>query len=130
MGESGWTAPLPLESNANTEAPEDFNIKPVLIRARIPEWGTVHEITARLELVGNGFERTLVSQRWPSQLTIGLCLHLLWPWSVGLPSANGAAICIAWVRPKHILRSESHNCQLQPAHIGKQGIWYSIAWAS
>ena len=60
VGESGWTTPLPLESNANTEAPEDFNIKPVLIRARIPEWGTVHEITARLELVGNGFERTLV----------------------------------------------------------------------
>ena len=60
MGESGWTPPLPLESNANTEAPEDFNTKPVLIRARVPEWGTVHEITARLELVGHGFERTLV----------------------------------------------------------------------
>lgn len=68
MGESGWTSPLPLESNTNTEAPEDFNIKPVLIRARIPEWGTVHEMTARLELVGNGFERTLVSQRWLPRL--------------------------------------------------------------
>lgn len=65
VGESGWTSPLPLESSANTEAPEDFNIKPVLIRARVPEWGTVHEITARLELVGNGFERTLVCQYWP-----------------------------------------------------------------
>jgi len=33
----------------------------VLIRADIPEWGTVHEIVARLDLVGSGFERTLVS---------------------------------------------------------------------
>ena len=72
VGESGWTSPLPLESNANTEAPEDFNIKPVLIRARIPEWGTVHEITARLELVGNGFERTLVRLHRP--LSPRMCL--------------------------------------------------------
>ena len=61
MGESGWTAPLPLESSAGEEGPDDINTKPVLIRARIPEWGTVHEIVARLELIGGGFERTLVS---------------------------------------------------------------------
>lgn len=60
VGESGWTAPLPLESNAGAEGPDDINTKPVLIRARIPVWGTVHEIVARLELVGGGFERTLV----------------------------------------------------------------------
>lgn len=63
MGESGWTAPLPLESSAGAEGPDDINTKPVLIRARIPEWGTVHEIVARLELVGGGFERTLVAPR-------------------------------------------------------------------
>lgn len=61
MGESGWTAPLPLESGTGDEGPDDINTKPVLIRARISEWGTVHEIVARLELVGGGFERTLVS---------------------------------------------------------------------
>lgn len=61
MGESGWTAPLPLESSASAEGPDDINTKPVLVRARIPEWGTVHDIVARVELVGGGFERTLVS---------------------------------------------------------------------
>ena len=62
MGESGWTQPLPLESSAGAEGapPEDINTKPVLVRARIPEWGTCHELVARLELVGGGFERTLV----------------------------------------------------------------------
>ena len=72
MGESGWTPPLPLESNANTEAPEDFNTKPVLIRARVPEWGTVHEITGRLELVGHGFERTLVRLQTHLQTPAGM----------------------------------------------------------
>jgi hypothetical protein len=38
----------------------------VLVRAEIPDWGTVHEIVARLDLVGSGFERTLV----------GFLLHL------------------------------------------------------
>ena len=80
VGESGWTSPLPLESNANTEAPEDFNIKPVLIRARIPEWGTVHEITARLELVGNGFERTLVRLHMMQGFLSAFCAEWQCPW--------------------------------------------------
>ena len=95
MGESGWTSPLPLESNANTEAPEDFNIKPVLIRARIPEWGTVHEMTARLELVGNGFERTLVSHRRPPRLS--LCLALAGPEPLHLPAPVDSLWGLLWV---------------------------------
>ena len=78
VGESGWTSPLPLESGGGgEEGPDDINTKPVLIRARIPEWGTVHEIVARLELVGGGFERTLVRSS-SAQLflaRIHQCLH-------------------------------------------------------
>ena len=38
-----------------------MNIKPVLLRAQIPEWGTVHEMVARVEMAGAGFEHTMVS---------------------------------------------------------------------
>ncbi len=38
-----------------------MNTKPVLLRAQIPEWGTVHEVVARVEMAGAGFERTMVS---------------------------------------------------------------------
>ncbi len=38
-----------------------MNTKPVLLRAQIPEWGTVHEVVARVEMAGTGFERTMVS---------------------------------------------------------------------
>ena len=37
-----------------------MNTKPVLLRAQIPEWGTVHEVVARVEMAGSGFERTMV----------------------------------------------------------------------
>ena len=63
VGQSGWTRPLPLENGSVGSEVEDFNTQPVLIRAKIPEWGTVHEVVARTELVGRGFERTLVSSR-------------------------------------------------------------------
>ncbi|KAK9815130.1 hypothetical protein WJX73_008307 [Symbiochloris irregularis] len=54
VGESGWTESIPLEKKA-----DQLNTKAVLIRARIPSWGTKHEIVARLELVGGGFARTM-----------------------------------------------------------------------
>lgn len=60
VGESGWAPPLPLESSDNSQT-EDLNTKPVLLRARIPEWGTVHEIVVRVDMAGSGFERTMVS---------------------------------------------------------------------
>lgn len=59
-GNSGWTDPLPLDSVAAASTGEASS-KPVLVRAAIPEWGSVHEFVARLNLVGSGFERTLVS---------------------------------------------------------------------
>ena len=61
IGESGWAPPLPLESSNNNSQPDDVSTKPVLIRAQIPEWGTVHEVVARVEMAGIGFERTMVS---------------------------------------------------------------------
>ena len=60
IGESGWAPPLPLESSDGSNQPDDVNTKPVLLRARIPEWGTVHEVVARVEMAGSGFERTMV----------------------------------------------------------------------
>lgn len=60
IGESGWAPPLPLESSNNNSQPDDVSTKPVLIRAQIPEWGTVHEVVARVEMAGVGFERTMV----------------------------------------------------------------------
>ena len=39
---------------------EDLTIKPVLIRACIPTWGTQHDIVASFELVGGEFGRTMV----------------------------------------------------------------------
>ena len=57
---SGWTEPLPLDSGAAASTGEASS-KPVLVRAKIPEWGSVHEFVARLDLVGSGFERTLVT---------------------------------------------------------------------
>ena len=60
IGESGWAPPLPLESSDNSSQPDDMNTKPVLLRAQIPEWGTVHEVVARVEMAGTGFERTMV----------------------------------------------------------------------
>ena len=60
IGESGWAPPLPLESSNNNSQPDDVSTKPVLIRAQIPEWGTVHEVVARVEMAGLGFERTMV----------------------------------------------------------------------
>lgn len=62
IGESGWAPPLPLESSNNNSQPDDVSTKPVLIRAQIPEWGTVHEVVARVEMAGIGFERTMVRE--------------------------------------------------------------------
>ncbi len=61
IGESGWAPPLPLESSDSSSQADDMNTKPVLLRAQIPEWGTVHEVVARVEMAGAGFERTMVS---------------------------------------------------------------------
>ena len=61
IGESGWAPSLPLKSSDNSIQPDDMNTKPVLVRAQIPEWGTVHELVARVEMAGAGFERTMVS---------------------------------------------------------------------
>ncbi|KAL3132004.1 hypothetical protein ABBQ32_14227 [Trebouxia sp. C0010 RCD-2024] len=65
IGESGWAPPLPLESSNNNSQPDDVSTKPVLIRAQIPEWGTVHEVVARVEMAGIGFERTMVLRLEP-----------------------------------------------------------------
>jgi len=61
IGESGWAPPLPLESSNSSSQADDMNTKPVLLRAQIPEWGTVHEVVARVEMAGAGFQRTMVS---------------------------------------------------------------------
>ena len=74
VGQSGWTRPLPLENGGVGSEVEDFNTQPVLIRAKIPEWGTVHEVVARTELVGRGFERTLVRPRGGCRLCYFLVL--------------------------------------------------------
>ncbi len=60
VGESGWSAAIPLESTTTISQAQDFNTKPVLLRARVQEWGVIYEVVARLELVGGGFERTMV----------------------------------------------------------------------
>ena len=61
IGESSWAPPLPLESSDSSSQADDMNTKPVLLRAQIPEWGAVHELVARVEMAGTGFERTMVS---------------------------------------------------------------------
>lgn len=71
IGESGWAPPLPLESSNNNSQPDDVSTKPVVIRAQIPEWGTVHEVVARVEMAGVGFERTMVGDD-----TTRLCMML------------------------------------------------------
>ncbi|DBB13347.1 TPA: hypothetical protein ACH3X3_005082 [Trebouxia sp. C0006] len=65
IGESGWAPPLPLESSDSSSQADDMNTKPVLLRAQIPEWGTVHEVVARVEMAGAGFERTMVLRLEP-----------------------------------------------------------------
>ncbi|KAL0043259.1 hypothetical protein WJX82_006661 [Trebouxia sp. C0006] len=65
IGESGWAPPLPLESSDSSSQADDMNTKPVLLRAQIPEWGTVHEVVARVEMAGVGFERTMVLRLEP-----------------------------------------------------------------
>ena len=68
---------MPLENGGAEGEQQQFNTKPVLVRARIPEWGSVHELVARLDLVGSGFERTVVR----SCLTIPFhhpCRACLW----------------------------------------------------
>lgn len=60
IGESGWTDPLPLDSGA-AACTGEASSKPVLVRAYIPDLGSTHEMVARLDLAGSGFERTLVS---------------------------------------------------------------------
>jgi hypothetical protein len=104
VGESGWTEPLALESSSSTDAPEEYNNKPVLIRTRIPAWGTVHEIVARLELVGGGFERTLVR-----------AAHHTSPLHRSMSSndyaANNLQICIENGTKVHVSSSDRiHNC--------------------
>ena len=49
-----------LESGAHVQGPDQLNTKPMLIRARIPSWGTQHDVVVRLDLVGGGFARTMV----------------------------------------------------------------------
>ncbi len=61
IGESGWAPPLPLESSDSSSQADDMNTKLVLLRAQIPEWGSVHEVVARVKMAGAGFERTMVS---------------------------------------------------------------------
>ncbi|KAK9819963.1 hypothetical protein WJX72_004515 [[Myrmecia] bisecta] len=65
VGESGWTPPLPLESSGVGQQSESFNTKPVLIRARVRTWGTLHEVVARLDMAGGNFERTLALRLEP-----------------------------------------------------------------
>ena len=84
VGQSGWTRPLPLENGGVGSEVEDFNTQPVLIRAKIPEWGTVHEVVARTELVGRGFERTLVRSWGGCRLCCCLPLAL----AAGRPAAE------------------------------------------
>ena len=68
----------------------------MLIRARIPEWASVHEMVARMDMLGSGFERTMVGGisslapvgaaqrhivvpmrlRWYSQPSVRACLPL------------------------------------------------------
>ena len=66
VGESGWSQPLPLESSNSGNQEEDVNTRPVLLRAHIPDWGTVHEVVARVEMAGSGFEHTMVSTQQSS----------------------------------------------------------------
>ena len=80
---------------------EDFNTQPILIRAKIPEWGTVHEVVARTELVGRGFERTLVSSRGGC----GLCCFLVQVLAAGKFSAEPelermprVSVMLSWLR--------------------------------
>ncbi len=61
IGESGWAPSLPLESSDNSSQADDMNTKPVMLRAHIPEWRPVHEVVARVEIIGAGFERIMVS---------------------------------------------------------------------
>ncbi|DBA65520.1 TPA: hypothetical protein ACH3X2_003176 [Trebouxia sp. C0005] len=65
IGESGWAPLLPLESSDSSSQADDMNTKPVLLRAHIPDWGTVHEVVARVEMAGAGFERTMVLRLEP-----------------------------------------------------------------
>ncbi|KAL0043201.1 hypothetical protein WJX82_003394 [Trebouxia sp. C0006] len=65
IGKSGWAPPLPLESSDSSSQADDMNTKPMLLRAQIPEWGTVHEVVARVEMAGAGFEHTIVLRLEP-----------------------------------------------------------------
>lgn len=60
VGGSGWTEAIPLDSSAAASTGEATS-KPVLVRAHVPEWGTVNEIVSHLDIAGTGYERTLVS---------------------------------------------------------------------
>ncbi|KAK9908805.1 hypothetical protein WJX75_003140 [Coccomyxa subellipsoidea] len=116
VGESGWTAPLPLESGTGEEGPDDINTKPVLIRARIPEWGTVHEIVARLELVGGGFERTLALRLEP-QLVI--TNHTGIPLQLAQLHRGGYTQSIAGVTPNPATLSGLPRAAVPPAGRGR-----------
>eukprot|EP00884_Botryococcus_braunii_P010316 jgi/Botrbrau1/19286/Bobra.0073s0029.1 len=65
VGESAWTEPLNLDSRADLDQAQDFSVRPVLIRARMPSWGAVAEVVARLEVVGSSFERTMALRLEP-----------------------------------------------------------------
>lgn len=64
-----------MDSRADLDQAQDFSVRPVLIRARMPSWGAVAEVVARLEVVGSSFERTMV--RFPAQLCSCLMIFLL-----------------------------------------------------
>ena len=62
VGGSGWTEAIPLDSSPGA-ADGQTDSKPFLIRAKVPEWGQVHEFIAFSEFAGAGFERTMVGLR-------------------------------------------------------------------
>ncbi len=91
VGESGWTAPLPLEGG---EGGEELEARPVLVRAAVPAWGALYELVARLELLGADFERTLALRLEPRAVLsnrTGVPLQLLQP-RAGATDATPAGV--------------------------------------
>ena len=109
IGESGWAPPLPLESSDGSTQPDDVNTKPVLLRAHIPEWGTVHEVVARVEMAGSGFERTMVGFLFPWPL----CLFDMMP-----------IYCLSWFVSSTISALYAEQCnRLQFMYHSPRSAW-------
>ena len=77
---SGWSAPLALDSGDT--ARDKVETRPVKFRVRLPGKGLLHEIVARLDLVGGKFARTMVRfcvyllSRTVTPQLHGLCVRL------------------------------------------------------